>query len=330
MLCDELVGWLNGFNQYKAGKGNDRQIYLSCWSGNSFKVDRKSDNARQPKTVVDPFVSILGGIQPDMIDQLSDTKGRDDGFIHRFLFSMPAADPVPLLTEEDIHPSELIVWEKIVRSLYALNWDDDPQTQEPIVGKSVDLYFTDEAHRIFWDWHNEKHILEPKREDFPSSLQGAWSKFKAYCVRLALIIHLIRLRCPGVINDQGEEVRPWLDPSESEFSVTASSVLAAIQATEYFKQHTREAYRRFGFDLYDNRITDFLRLAKSRGGRLPLRDAQRERRFGKGISDVEKFVRIVMDRVGGNLSIYKAKNGRDCKVYLLPPSTPEPSLEETA
>lgn len=41
MARDEISSWIRGMNQYKGGKGNDRQFYLSCWSGQTALVDRK-------------------------------------------------------------------------------------------------------------------------------------------------------------------------------------------------------------------------------------------------------------------------------------------------
>src|SRR5262249_4503197 len=42
---DELPAWVRGLNQYK-GRGTDRQFYMSLWSGEMVKVDRKSEGKR--------------------------------------------------------------------------------------------------------------------------------------------------------------------------------------------------------------------------------------------------------------------------------------------
>jgi len=39
----ELVASLN---QYKSGKGYDRQVYLKLWDGEPILIDRKSDKSR--------------------------------------------------------------------------------------------------------------------------------------------------------------------------------------------------------------------------------------------------------------------------------------------
>src|SRR5262249_61259499 len=89
---DELVGFVRSHGQYKGGRGNDRQLWLSVWSKKGLAVDRKS----QGGTVISvprPFAAGLGGLQPDMLNELEDRSRRHDGFIHRVLFVLPP--PVP-------------------------------------------------------------------------------------------------------------------------------------------------------------------------------------------------------------------------------------------
>jgi hypothetical protein len=38
---DELSAWIRGLNQYKQGRGADRQFYLSAWSQASTTIDRQ-------------------------------------------------------------------------------------------------------------------------------------------------------------------------------------------------------------------------------------------------------------------------------------------------
>src|SRR5262249_38983310 len=72
MIRGELSGLVASLNQYKGGKGADRQFYLSLWDGDTIAVDRKSDHAREgaPLFVIHPFGSIFGSLQPDVVVQL--------------------------------------------------------------------------------------------------------------------------------------------------------------------------------------------------------------------------------------------------------------------
>ena len=97
-LCyyvDELVGLLRGFNRYRGGVGPDRQYFQTAWSSGLINVHRimhgKPGSGRRLDTqsVEHPFLAIVGGIQPDMLEEILDGRGRDDGFSDRFLFPFP-------------------------------------------------------------------------------------------------------------------------------------------------------------------------------------------------------------------------------------------------
>jgi hypothetical protein len=65
-------------NQYKAGgKGADRQFWLKVWSNAPVKVDHKS--RKVPAIISDPWVSVVGSIQPEILPELK--VGRNDGMI---------------------------------------------------------------------------------------------------------------------------------------------------------------------------------------------------------------------------------------------------------
>jgi replicative DNA helicase len=62
--------------------------------------------------------------------------------------------------------------------------------------------------------------------DFPRYLVGCWAKLKAYCARLALIVHYLRL----VHQDVGEE------------EIDAESLTRAVRLVDYFKWHARKVH----------------------------------------------------------------------------------------
>ena len=40
---DELSGWVKSLNQYKGGKGADKEFYLTIWGGQDYAYDRVGD-----------------------------------------------------------------------------------------------------------------------------------------------------------------------------------------------------------------------------------------------------------------------------------------------
>ena len=93
MVLDEASSLAASMNQYKGGKGSDRQYYLTMWSGEPISVDRKTNSDLVPIRVPQPFLCIAGMMVPDMIGAFVEAGGRHDGFLDRFLFAYP--DPVP-------------------------------------------------------------------------------------------------------------------------------------------------------------------------------------------------------------------------------------------
>ena len=115
LACDELTSWVHSLNQYKGGKGSDRQHFLSFWSGASVVVNRKTDD--DPLVVDSPFLSVIGCLQPDVLGDLVDNSGREDGYVDRILFSFP--DPVELKwTEKCVSDHDMQAYENVFRHLW--------------------------------------------------------------------------------------------------------------------------------------------------------------------------------------------------------------------
>ena len=87
--ADELSRWALSMCQYKGGRGDGRQNWLSIWSSSQIVCNR---SGHDPIIIDYPLVSVTGGIQPDALGDLVDD-AREDGFSARILFSYP--DPLP-------------------------------------------------------------------------------------------------------------------------------------------------------------------------------------------------------------------------------------------
>ncbi len=85
---DELSAWVKSMNQYRAGKGVDRPFFLSLYSGAPTKVDRKGSERPVAITLANPWWAVVGGLPPDIIGDLEDEGGKEDGFLPRLLFTL--------------------------------------------------------------------------------------------------------------------------------------------------------------------------------------------------------------------------------------------------
>src|ERR671916_2310898 len=158
---DELVGWVKGMDQYKAGgKGNERQFWLSVWSNEPVSVDRKGQQG--PVSVLRPFIGVIGSIQPDVLPELSEN--REDGMLERFLFAYPTTRNA-MWTEDEMSEGALVGYRELYQRLRGLSLTKDDDG-DPI---EVTVTFSPEAKEAYIDVYNE-HRREMSAPGFPPYL----------------------------------------------------------------------------------------------------------------------------------------------------------------
>lgn len=237
---DELSAWVKAMNQYKQGKGSDRQFWLSVWSNRYVAVDRKG---QQAAIMLDrPFAGVYGGIQPDVLHELK--ANREDGLLDRFLFAYP--DPVSSRwsdteiseqTEEDVH--------RLYVALRKLPMEvDDYGDPAP-----TSVCFSEDAKQVFIELVNS-HREEMEAVRFPERLRGPWSKLEGYLARITLIMSLLR----SVSENLPERI-------ETHDVVAASLMLC------YFKAQTRKVYgAMYAEDRLDLLAVDVASYVEAMGG----------------------------------------------------------------
>jgi len=218
MIRDELSALITGMNQYKGGKGHDRQVFLKLWSHGTIRVDRKNNKDGIPILIERPFVAIVGGIQPTVVERLrGDHQHVDDGFLDRFLFTYPVELPAIKESWREITDQSRSTWINTIDTLLKLEMVG--QDRRPCV-----VRLSTEA-RQEWEKFTEEHAAEINSPDFPEHLRGAWSKLLGYCGRLTLILHELRRVCAGQM---------------SESMIMGESITHAAKLISYFKGHRRK------------------------------------------------------------------------------------------
>jgi hypothetical protein len=175
---DELSAWVKSMNQYRQGRGADRQFYLSVWSGTPVKVDRVGTGNPTCITVPHPCLSVVGCLPPEVVRDLDDLE-QEDGFLPRLLFAWPS--PVSVRWTERVVPQEVReAYADRIKELFAIPMESEP----------VSLALTSEAHSRFTQWH-DRHCAETEDASLPPFLRGVYAKLKGYCPRLALVHALV-------------------------------------------------------------------------------------------------------------------------------------------
>lgn len=174
---DELLGFMRAMDQYRGGKGADRQTWLQLWATVTTMVNRLT---REPLYLRKPVVSVVGGIQPDMLADLRDRNGREDGFIDRFVLVRPDVEP-QRWTEAEADPSLLDAVVTELRGLYA-------RIPAPDGDRHWTVLLSTEAKAMWREWYDEN----VGRIKTSSGLRaGVLSKLSIQVARFALILNTL-------------------------------------------------------------------------------------------------------------------------------------------
>lgn len=248
MSQDEVTALVQGMNQYKqGGKGRDRQFYLSAWSGSPCKVDRKADNGI-PLIVHDPFITIFGGIQPEMLGALKDEFGREDGFVHRFLFSYPPLRQLHPWGIPEIDPAAQSAWSNCFNKLITLSQHSDSDGKlRPWV-----CLMTAEATALWKQWYDR---MIASMRDMPAQFRGPSHKLISYAARLSLILQMLYWATEGADNQR----------------IDARAVEAGTALADYFANHLRIVYARLHDQPDDVKADELVDLIKKNGGKISVR-----------------------------------------------------------
>ncbi len=241
---DELAGWVRSMDQYKGGKGSDRQHWLNLWSTDEVIVDRKS-RMGEPIILAKPFVSLFGGIQPSMLGELG--AGTEDGLMDRFLFAYPAPRHVRF-TEDEVSEEA----EEEYADLYGKLADLRLATDEHGDPNPRPLRLTRRARNLFATTVDSlgAEVMQP---GFPARLEGVWSKMRGYLARLSLVLAVSRCATTRIMEERVEH----------------GDVEAASRLLAYFKAHAKRVYAETGGpDPLEILGADLRALIEDAGGRL--------------------------------------------------------------
>jgi hypothetical protein len=302
LVCDELIGWVHRMNQYRGGRGADRQNFLSVWSGEPWMANRKGQPT--PTFVESPFLCVVGGLPPDLLHALADSYGREDGFVERILWCYPEALPESW-SALSVPADVAAVWEDTLQRLGQLA----PASQEVGACRPVVVNLTPAARAAFARFcaAHDGELTHPR---FPPSLKGTWHKMVTYGGRLALLLHELRRVC-------GE--------AETE-DVDETSVLGAWALVDYFKSQARRVHRQMHQPLrakrLERRAEAVVHWLNSHGGRCTARDLQKRNVGGiRFVSEADSVLNFLEDSGRGHYEMQETPQGRGSKwkAFILTP-----------
>jgi putative DNA primase/helicase len=170
LVKDELASLVCGFNQYKpGGRGNERQHYLSIFSGSPVIPDRKY---AEKVYVPNPCLSLLGGIQRRLVPDILGPEAFSDGLIYRFLF---------LVLNPQWYPLSRKTWREESRKAWHQLLMAAKSFQEERI-----VHLDQGAWECFRNYRNQLYRLFGY---VPSQVAGFIPKMTDYALRLAGVLH---------------------------------------------------------------------------------------------------------------------------------------------
>ena len=237
-LCDELAGFFSSQNQYRSGRGSDKEDLLEAWSGNGAVIARAAGTTVNVGAV---SLSLYGNIQPKIFAPLLGDGSDDNGTFARFDFVQqpPALTQITLgLPSIDITPMLQALYEKM--------------DANPIMQFELD----EEAKKLFVDYYNRCQRL---KFDHPKQgMRAMLGKAAEKVGRVATILHCIHAAHLGL---------------EVSRKIPVQQVAAAIKWVEYTTQQALSINLEVCTpDALESSLVKIISLAEQKGGSVTVRD----------------------------------------------------------
>jgi hypothetical protein len=239
IYSDELAGFFSSMDAYKSSAGVDRPKWLSIWDGGAIKCNRRSGSSYVPHS----SISIIGGIQPGIIEQMiKKDKSKADGLWSRFTFMRIDHKLVSLFTSTDGSLAETLseIYKRIA--------------SEPPRQHTIDV----NARPLCSAWHEFLHQKIKDEGDNNPLMVGIYAKMIGITFRNALILHRVYA---AISNDIPAQTIP------------VETIETAIAWTKFEMNQTLIEYQMLGLtDDNDPELGRILKFINKFGGDIWLAD----------------------------------------------------------
>ena len=190
IFSEELSGWFGNFGRY--AKSSEAQMYLQYFDNTDKTINRKEEIKR----IKEPFLNVIGTIQPKVLQTtINSEEMQKCGLASRFL-------NVTCLNVERAYKNDLLPDENLANEYqYLIN-------HLAGINKRFSLELTPEAKELFKNFGDYlTDIIRSSKNEF---LNSSLSKMEIHCLRLALVLQVIKLTEPNKsVEDVGVETMQY-------------------------------------------------------------------------------------------------------------------------
>ncbi len=195
LAVDELISWLNSFDMYRKGKsGNDESLFLNLYNCSTITVDRKTQ--KEIISIKNPFLSIIGSIQPQVLYKAVSGNRIENGFFDRILYAINDSDKVIEWETNEMEDkySQIYneMWTHYIKQLYNMSVEIINKDSEQVIT------LTTEALQTLNRWRD---TFEKDNKYSASNDEIAlFSKIQIQALRLIIIINALKNVCGSIKN----------------------------------------------------------------------------------------------------------------------------------
>ena len=217
LIRDELAAFFNGLDAYRGGGKVDIQAFIEIHGGRFVQTDRKTGTRHLAAKT--PSVSIVGGIQSDVIRQIfkNEPEFLTTGFGARFLMIYPPAETI-LWNHNVADPAALSSYDGLIKELLRCREYFTPDNPGIIT-------LTPEAVSLIFDFQN-RHACESLTIS-NGNVRYVENKAGIHAARITLALHVVKC------------IESGIDPVSL---VTPEAMEQAITLTEWFLNEAHRIY----------------------------------------------------------------------------------------
>lgn len=211
LYADELAAWFKNFNRYN--NGSESEFWMSVFNHKVAMSDRKS--SQSGVFIANPFLCVIGTIQPKVLGELAAGNRNANGFMERFLFVVPDDQSKVKWSSERKTPSFDIVaaWREIISKLTDIVPTVD--TNGNVIPENVQ--FAPEAFDRLVKWQND--YTDKCNAEESDTQTAIASKLEIYAIRFCLLL----------------AVADWATGAKKKKAIDTAVVERSILLTEYFR-----------------------------------------------------------------------------------------------
>lgn len=186
LYCDEFSSFLDNMDRYT--HGSSEQAYLSLFNGKPISKNRKSENVSV--RINNPFLTIIGTIQLDIMTDLMEGRRKKNGFFERLLLAFPKNEIYPYWSDLRQKDSNEFCskWKDLVHFVY------DESNRRMSEGGRI-LTLSEEACTVLDQW--QKTNTERLKKEKNANIRDMYSKAAIYILRFCLLLQEFDNACLG-------------------------------------------------------------------------------------------------------------------------------------